>query len=329
MTAPLSPRIGIVVIGRNEGGRLAACLASLGGMSARTVYVDSGSTDGSVEKAQAMGALTVRLDMSVPFTAARARNAGFDALETAFPDADYVQFVDGDCTLESAWLSRAEAFLQAHEDMAVVCGRRRERHPERSVYNRLCDLEWDTPVGEATECGGDALIRIAAFRDVGGYADDLIAGEEPEMCVRLRARGWRIWRLDAEMTLHDANMLHFGQWWRRAMRAGHAFAQVSSRHAASPFGIWKRNARRALLWGGLLPALILLAAILIHPALLLFFLIYPVQVVRMALRSGPRNRDSWIYAAFAVLAKFPEMQGAARFYINRVLKRANTLIEYK
>ncbi|WP_104493246.1 glycosyltransferase family 2 protein [Paracoccus denitrificans] len=329
MKPPAASRSGIVVIGRNEGARLVACLESLGDMAARSVYVDSGSTDGSVEKAQAMGALTVRLDMSVPFTAARARNAGFAALEQAIPNVDYVQFVDGDCTLDCAWLSVAEAFLQAHQDMAVVCGRRRERYPQRSVYNRLCDLEWDTPIGEATECGGDALIRVAAFRDVGGYAEDLIAGEEPEMCVRLRSQSWRIWRLDAEMTLHDANMLHFGQWWRRAMRAGHAFAEVAARHATSPFGIWKRNVRRALLWGGALPAIILLAAILIHPALLLLFLIYPAQIARIALRSGSRNRDGWVYAGFAVLAKFPEMQGAARFYINRVLKRANTLIEYK
>lgn len=329
MSARASSRIGIVVIGRNEGERLVASLASLGLMAARTVYVDSGSNDGSMEKAQSMGALAIGLDMSVPFTAARARNAGFATLEKVFPDTDYVQFVDGDCTLDRSWLDDAEAFLGMHEDMAVVCGRRRERYPERSVYNRLCDLEWSTPVGEAMECGGDALIRVSAFRDVGGYSNDLIAGEEPEMCVRLRSQGWRIWRLDAEMTLHDANMLHFGQWWQRAKRAGHAFAEVAARHAASPFGIWKRNARRALLWGAVLPAIIVVMAVLIHPALLLLFLIYPVQVARIALRSGARNRDSWTYATFAVLAKFPEMQGAARFYINRLLKRANTLIEYK
>lgn len=329
MTAGATPGIGIVVIGRNEGERLVACLRSLGDLVRRTVYVDSGSSDGSVEKARAMGALTLGLDMSVPFTAARARNAGFALLEQAFPETVYVQFVDGDCTLDPAWPGKAAAFLDAHPDVAAVCGRRRERFPERSVYNRLCDLEWDTPVGEASECGGDALIRTAAFRAVGGYSDDLIAGEEPEMCVRLRAAGWRIWRLDAEMTLHDAGMTRISQWWRRSMRAGHAFAEVAARHAASPFGIWKRNAQRALLWGLVLPGGILLAALAVHPALLLLLLVYPLQVARIAMRLGPGSRDNWTYAFFAVLGKFPEMQGAARFHLNRLMKRANTLIEYK
>lgn len=322
-------RIGIVVIGRNEGQRLVACLESLGDLSRQTIYVDSGSTDGSVEKARAMGALTTTIDMDLPFTAARARNAGFAVLEAAFPDMEYVQFIDGDCTLDHEWLGRAENFLRSHADVAVVCGRRRERYPTRSVYNRLCDLEWDTPIGEATECGGDSLVRVSAFRQVGGYANDLIAGEEPEMCLRLRSAGWRIWRIDAEMTLHDANILHFSQWWRRSVRAGHAFAEVSARHAKSPYRIWRRNVGRALFWGLALPAGILLAAILAHPGFLLLLLVYPLQIARMAFRSGPRLGESWAYAFFAVLAKFPEMQGMARFHRNRLLKRANTLIEYK
>src|SRR5690606_393010 len=110
-----------------------------------------------------------------------------------------------------------------------------------------------TPVGEATECGGDILVRMAAFREVEGFSEELIAGEEPELCVRLRAAGWRIWRLDAEMTMHDANMTRFGQWWRRSMRGGHAFAEVSARHAGSPLRIWRRNSTSALFWGLVLP----------------------------------------------------------------------------
>ncbi len=322
-------RIGIVVIGRNEGERLVACLESLGDLVQHAVYVDSGSSDDSVAMARAKGTLVSALDMSQPFTAARARNAGFAALDAAFPGMDYVQFIDGDCTIDSAFVGKAETFLQTHEDVAVVCGRRRERYPTRSVYNQLCDREWNTPVGEATECGGDCLVRANAFRKIGGYADDLIAGEEPDMCVRLRSAGWRIWRIDAEMTLHDANMVYLRQWWRRSMRGGHAFAEVSARHALSPFGIWKRNTRRVVLWGLALPAGIVLAATLIHPALLLFLAAYPLQVAKIALRSGPTEPKNWTYALFAMLGKFPEMQGVARFHLNRLFKRANTLIEYK
>jgi hypothetical protein len=133
-----------------------------------------------------------------------------------------VQFIDGDCQLVSGWLDAATGFLEQHSDYAVACGRRRERFPEQSLYNRLCDVEWDTPIGDATACGGDALIRVKAFVEVDGYRDDLIAGEEPEMCFRMRQGRWKIYRLDVEMTWHDAAITQFGQWWRRCKRAGFA-----------------------------------------------------------------------------------------------------------
>ncbi len=245
--------VGVVVIGRNEGERLRRCLASTAAQMTALVYVDSGSTDGSPELARSMGAAVVGLDMSQPFTAARARNAGFAQLRTLLPSVEFVQFVDGDCEVAPAWIETARNFLQSHADVAAVCGRRRERFPERSVYNLMCDIEWDTPVGETKACGGDVLMRVAALQQAGGYRDTLIAGEEPELCLRMRARGWRIWRLDAEMTLHDAAMLRFGQWWRRSQRAGFAYAEGMRLHGATPERHWVREGVSALAWGAGLP----------------------------------------------------------------------------
>ncbi|MCE9606893.1 MAG: glycosyltransferase [Planctomycetia bacterium] len=214
-------RIGVVAIGRNEGERLRTCLRSLVGRAGAVVYVDSGSTDGSVALARSLGAEVVELDLALPFTAARARNAGFERLRQVLPAVEFVQFVDGDCEVRSGWLADAIAAFEGQPRWAVVCGRRRERRPEASVFNRLCDIEWDTPVGEASACGGDALMRVVAFVEVGGFDDSLIAGEEPEMCVRMRRHGWTIHRLAAEMTWHDAAMTRLGQWWKRTVRAGH------------------------------------------------------------------------------------------------------------
>jgi hypothetical protein len=127
------------------------------------------------------------------------------------PDLRFVQFIDGDCSLAPEWLEKARAFIGQRNDIAIVCGRRRERHPDASFYNQLCDLEWDTPIGEASACGGDALVRLEAFELVGGFRAQLIAGEEPEL--------WRIWRLDAEMTEHDALITRFKQWWIAPLEA--------------------------------------------------------------------------------------------------------------
>jgi glycosyltransferase involved in cell wall biosynthesis len=106
-------RVGAVLIGRNEGARLLRCLASVTGKAVRVVYVDSGSTDGSVAAAAAAGAEVVVLDMAQPFTAARARNAGIERLRTG-PQLDYIQFVDGDCELQPNWIDTALAFLNSH-----------------------------------------------------------------------------------------------------------------------------------------------------------------------------------------------------------------------
>ncbi len=257
-------QIGLVAIGRNEGVRLGSCLRSALGKVALVVYVDSGSTDCSLELARSIGCDTVELDLSTPFTAARARNEGFARLLQLAPDIEFVQFVDGDCELVEGWLDRAQQELTAKPELAVVCGRRRERYPDATAYNRLCDMEWDTPIGEAKACGGDSMMRVSAFEQVGGFNPALIAGEEPELCVRLRQNGWKIERLDAEMTLHDAQMTGFDQWWKRSQRAGHAYAEGSWLHGNTPERHWVKDTLRIWFWGFVLPVLALSAAWFTH-----------------------------------------------------------------
>lgn len=316
--------LGCVVIGRNEGDRLVACLHSLAKSGFPCVYVDSGSTDGSVTVAQAMGVHVIQLDMAEPFTAARARNVGWRALLDLAPNLAFVQFVDGDCVVVDGWLDQAHAFLRHNVTHAVVCGRRRERFPERSVYNRLCDMEWNTPVGDAKSCGGDALMRVVALKEAGGYRDDLIAGEEPELCVRLRKAGWRVHRLDAEMTLHDAAIFRFSQWWTRSKRAGHAFAEGAWLHGASPERHWVAQTWRAMAWGVFLPCGTLLLAALCSPHFLVLLVLYPLQVLRLSRLPGGRTQ-----ACFLVLGKFAEASGALHFYVRHLKGRQGRLIEYK
>jgi glycosyltransferase involved in cell wall biosynthesis len=321
--------IGVVVIGRNEGLRLERCLASLVGLAQQVVYVDSGSTDGSVHMALQLGAEVVELDMTIPFTAARARNEGFACVQRLLPQVRYVQFVDGDCEVVAGWLPGAQAFLDAQHEVAVVCGRRRERYPQHSIYNFMCDLEWDTPIGEAKACGGDALMRVDAFVSVSGFRADLIAGEEPELCVRLRAKGWKVWRLADEMTLHDAAMTRFGQWWRRTLRGGYAFAEGAFLHGATSEQHWRRESRRAWFWGLGIPLATVFTSLILGWSGLLLLLVYPLQVVRLARRGDKSSRENWLLAFFLVLGKFPEMLGQIKFLLNRFGAGKTSLIEYK
>ena len=322
-------RPGFVIIGRNEGDRLKQCLKSVTAYASPVVYVDSGSTDGSVEYARTLGVQVVELDLSIPFTAARARNAGFSRLIDLYPALNYVQFVDGDCEVVSGWVENAQNFLDSDDTVAVVCGRRRERYPEKTIYNFLCDIEWDTPVGEAMACGGDAMMRVNVLQQVNGFRDDLIAGEEPELCVRIRQAGFRIWRLDQEMTLHDAAMTKFSQWWQRSKRAGYAFALGASIHGNLPERHWVKETRRAQIWtaGVLIPTF--LFVLLFGYSGLLILGIYPLQVVRLALKSELQGVRNWQWAFYTVLGKFPEIVGQFTLFKNRMFRNRETLIEYK
>lgn len=299
--------VALIAIGRNEGERLRRCLESGKRQVPHLVYVDSGSTDGSVALARSLGAEVVELDLATPFTAARARNAGWHRAAALLPDLEFVQFVDGDCELVEGWIDRALGHLRENPTAAVVCGRRRERHPGASVYNHLCDLEWDTPIGLANACGGDALMRVRALDEVGGFNPEIIAGEEPDLCLRLRARGWQVWRIDAEMTLHDAAMTQFGQWWKRNVRSGHAYAAALGRHGGQAEPGTLKKVVGNVLWA-------------LPPA----WPLWPLLGFRIY-----RHRGDAAYAAFTVLGKLPHCEGQLKFWADQLRGRRRGIIEYK
>lgn len=350
----MQSRYGVVVIGRNEGDRLSRCLHTLRDQALRDklspdhalqdqalqsgdtivpmVYVDSGSTDNSCELARRLGMAAIELDAEVPFTAARARNTGFYWLQKHYPELEYIQFIDGDCELISGWIEQAITVLDHNSTVAVVCGRRREQFPEKSVYNQLADMEWNTPVGETKACGGDALIRISALSAVGGYNPNLICGEEPEMCIRLRQNGWQIQRIDVDMTLHDAAMVAFGQWWTRSIRGGWAIAQGYAMYGQSPEHYMQRQHWSGILWGILIPVL---SISLIWPTrglsltLLMVYIILGQRIYHYRKNYGDSPAHARLYAFFCTLSKFPQFIGQMQYWLNYWQGKTATLIEYK
>jgi GT2 family glycosyltransferase len=326
-------QLGIVTIGRNEGERLRRCLTSVAGRDLPVVYVDSNSTDNSVELARSLGAEIVELDPSKSFTAARARNAGFKRLEQIAPGVEYVQVVDGDCEVAAGWLDRARSVLEERPDVAVVFGRRRERYRDQTIYNRMADLEWDVPVGEAKACGGDAMILAEAFRRVGGYNPSIIAAEDDELCLRIRGQGWKVLRIDADMTLHDMAMTRFAQWWKRAVRCGHAYAEGVARYGRTPERHFVRQMRSTIFWGLLLPLIVVGLAWPTHGASLVLLCGYLVLFWRserfFRIGRGWRAADARLYAAFCVLAKFPHVAGMVKYWSRRIQGKPVQISEYR
>ena len=320
----MNARIGVVAIGRNEGARLAACLDSLQGSGARVVYVDSGSTDDSRAIARAAGARVVELDTSAPFTAARARNAGFAALRRDGPP-EIVQFIDGDCTLEPGWLADAAAALRADPSLGIVTGWRTETAPEATLYNAMAEWEWHRPAGDITACGGDMMLRAALFESLGGFDGAIICSEDEELCLRVRKRGLRVHRLPRIMTRHDIAMTRLGQWWRRAVRAGHGFAEVGDRHP----GHFAAERRRVRIWGMALPGAALAATPFWGAAPLIGLLaLHGLSWARMAWRMRHERRALGL-AGLLVLSKLPNAQGMLTYRLRRLRGDEMRLIEYR
>ncbi len=323
-----APQTGFVAIGRNEGDRFKRCLASLLSAGDRIVYIDSGSTDDSVEFATKAGAAVVQLSKDEPFTAARARNAGFECLTEKWTDTDYVMFIDGDCELTQGFVEAACAELRENSAVGIVTGRCRERYPDATWYNRLCEMEWNGPVGDITACGGIFMTRASTFRAVNGFNPAIIAAEDDDFCVRVRQGGQRIVRIEFDMCLHDADMHRFAQWWRRMERAGHAFAQLGDEHG----GYFRRERLRAWIWGLVLPVLAIAGAFLTKGASLLLLLLYPLSLVRTRqglIGKGETPARATLGAAFLTLAKFPNLLGIVKYRWKKITGARIGIVEYK
>lgn len=324
---PSEPRsqglVGVVVIGRNEAQCLPACLRALGAYRDRLVYADSASTDNSREIARDNCAIVVALDESSRLTPARGRNEGFTTLLQHFPDCEFVQFVDGDSVVQPGWIEVGSEFLGANERAAVVCGHVEELHPEQSVYNWLCEDEWKGRLGRIDACGGNALMRVAAFRQLGGFRSELPAGEEAELMGRMRDRGWEIWRIDHLMVVHDADILSFGDWWRRTKRGGYSYANLWSLTRRCDKPLYLTQLRSSIIWVLAFPGSITACAwALGMPALMIAIpLLYVFQISRLAIRRGAGSVASWTYASMIMLAKVAETAGVIRYIQERLFGR--------
>jgi hypothetical protein len=288
--------------------------------------VDSNSTDHSCAVAAALGARVLSLTIDKP-TAAAGRNVGWRASKHGL-----VHFIDGDTILEPGWLSKAVAAIQ-DPNVACAFGRRSETAPYSTVYNFWAHYDWYVRPGPADSCAGDALFRREVLEAAGGYDGTLIAGEEPDLCYRIRSElGKLILSLDEPMTRHDMNMTRFGQYWRRCVRTGHAYAENARRHPHATkwrVAVWRNTIYTVA-------AMACLASSLWSwsPWPLLFLAVFlTFAVTRNALRFRQQIQSmpgALLYSAHHYLSKLPIFCGQVLFWMRAMTgRRSRGLIEYR
>lgn len=319
------------MIGRNEAPRLARALSAIAEHRAATVYVDSGSSDGSPDIAERLGIHVLRLKHG-PFTAARGRREGFDFITSVLPQVEFVQFIDGDCAIETGWFEDAAQFLADHPECAAVVGRLREERAAESLLIRVVEVEWDLPEGDIDVIGGISLMRVTALRKVGNWRTDLVAGEELDLSSRLRAAGWQLHRLKRPMCRHDIGITRLREFWKRSIRTGHSYAQLAVVQRAHGPKRWMKRTLGHLFYGIILPPVIAAGAWFWWPSVLLGLAVYSVLFARLAKwRLGRKDKPdvALTYALITTVCKIAAGIGALKYFIGRVMGKEARIFEYK
>lgn len=327
-------KVGFVVIGRNEGERLQACLSAIKQLcpDSTVIYVDSGSSDDSVAFAESLKYQVVELDLSIPFTAARARNAGFRALAKLNPDLEYIQFLDGDCELQPDWIEAANSALDGSENVGIVSGRRVEKYKDSSIYNTLMDIEWDTPIGETRAVPGDMCVRKTLFKEINGFTENIISAEDDDFCIRARNSGYKILRLDVVMTFHDANITNVRQWYKRSKRGGHGYANINHLHGQAPEYYFKKELMSVFFWGGVYPFLLTISFFInatLTFALISIYLLFIFKTILRKMIDGYSLKISFSYGYLIYTGKIAELIGVLQYWKTHITSGQHKLIEYK
>ncbi len=323
--------VGVVVIGRNEASRIQVTLSAVIPRIANLVYVDSNSSDNSPAIGEAMGVDVVRVTQG-RMSAARGRRLGMEYLLQQNSDLEYIQFIDGDCELAADWIATAQHCLAAMPEVGGVTGRLRERHQSESLLLRLVAVDWDLPAGPTDVVGGISMMRVEALRQAGGWNDDLIAGEELDLSMRIRAAGYTLRRLDCDMCLHDMGLTRFSEFWKRTVRTGFAYAQLSWLHGRSGPRRWITRTIGALIYGLILPVMVLVGCFLhwsVSVLALAGIMALLVRLIQWRMRQGDPLRIAAAYAALIAFCKTAQAIGALRFAAGMLLGRTPKIIEYK
>lgn len=225
MPAPSACRVSVIIKCLNEEKRIAATIESalkaVAAIGGEVVLADSCSTDRTVEIAQQYPIRVVQLAHP------RERCCGIGPqLGYQHSRGEFVYILDGDMEMNSGFLEQAITFMNLHPDVAGVAGRMVEQNTHSLEYvGRSERAETHMQPGQVDRLDMGALYRRNAIEAVGYFSDrNLHSYEEFDLAVRLRALGWRLWRLPVDA----AN--HYG-------------------HDAPPYQLLMRRWRNGYIWG--------------------------------------------------------------------------------
>jgi general secretion pathway protein A len=321
---------GVVVVASDNKTSPEAAIRSAGDGRA-IVFVAVGGAPDATAIAKGAGAVIAEGPERSFTPAGRARNAGYRQLKKIAPHLQYVQFVDAQTALDPDWITTAEKFMARRPEVSIVTGTIRPPPGLKISAAPMGARDHGDDEGEI-QCvfGGSALMRVESFEAAGGFRGDLLTAETVDLCIRLRRRGARIWRLGEGMALCEPAPKS-GGWWAQGRQRGFDNAYCASLHGGPPERIGILDTVLAVLWGFLFPTAVVITALLgafvatklspATPPMLVAGAILAfgagVFVFRMAASvvvRGVFRASSWRAAFPAVMGRFPEFLGACKLW---------------
>jgi len=224
----------VVVPAHDRVPELAACLQSLA--DARVLVIDDHSVDieGITHATQEHGAqLFVRSKNGGP---AAARNEGI-----ARTTAEFIAFVDSDCTLAPGWL---DSLMPAFDDSQVgaVAPRIRPRVVDESVTTRFeyaasaldmgANAEVVRPGGPLSYLPAAVLIVRRGAIPTGGFDEFMRLGEDVDFIWRMVESGWQV-RYEPSVVVEHELRGDFLELLKRRYDYGTSVVDLDTRHSGA------------------------------------------------------------------------------------------------
>lgn len=201
---PKATDISIVIIGRNAEWSIGRLLESVvarlpPNVTSEIIYVDSASTDCTLEIVARYPARIIRLSAGKRLCASAGRFVG-----TQYATGQYIVFLDSDMELLGGWLERAIRLLERRPDIAVVSGIQVDTGGGMGDQRLVAGGCSEDSFAEARFAGSAAMFRREVLAKAGTWNPHIVSDEEPELCLRIRRAGYRI------VQLNSLSVRHFG-----------------------------------------------------------------------------------------------------------------------
>jgi glycosyltransferase involved in cell wall biosynthesis len=199
-------RVSVIIKALNEEKRIVAAvesaLAAVAAVGGEVVLADSCSTDATVALASRFPIRIVQLADT------RERCCGVGPqLGYQHSVGEFVYILDGDMEMLPGFLPAALAFMEAHPEAAGVGGRVVEMNTSSLEY--LARVErglGHMQAGAVDRLDMGGLYRRSAIEQTGYFSDrNLHSYEEFDLAVRLRAKGWALWRIAMDSVQHHGH----------------------------------------------------------------------------------------------------------------------------